>query len=103
MNMVPGMVTSFWFTPTKTGRFDILCAQLCGLGHYNMRGHVVVEEQAAFDTWLAKQQTFAMTLAKVAAPLCRPKAPLWRARRLCRRSRGAGPRTGAKQRMRGMP
>ena len=72
MNMVPGMVTSFWFTPTKTGRFDILCAQLCGLGHYNMRGHVVVEEQAAFDTWLAKQQTFAMTLAKVAASTAVP-------------------------------
>src|SRR5437868_6537124 len=47
MNMVPGMVTSFWFTPIRTGRFDILCAQLCGVGHYNMRGHVVVEDPAA--------------------------------------------------------
>ena len=68
MNMVPGMVTSFWFTPTQAGRFEILCAQLCGVGHYNMRGMVVVEDQAAFDTWLAKQPTFAMTLAKAAAP-----------------------------------
>ncbi|CAG2160836.1 cytochrome c oxidase subunit II [Cupriavidus numazuensis] len=68
MNMVPGMVTSFWFTPTQAGRFEILCAQLCGVGHYNMRGMVVVEEQAAFDAWLAKQPTFAMTLAKAAAP-----------------------------------
>ncbi|KWR82355.1 cytochrome c oxidase subunit II [Cupriavidus sp. IDO] len=67
MNMVPGMVTSFWFTPTKTGRFEILCAQLCGVGHYNMRGMVVVEEPAAFDAWLARQQTFAMTQAKAAA------------------------------------
>ncbi len=63
MNMVPGMVTSFWFTPTQAGRFDILCAQLCGVGHYNMRGHVVVEDQAAFDAWLARQSTFAMTQA----------------------------------------
>jgi len=74
MNMVPGMVTSFWFTPTKAGRFDILCAQLCGVGHYNMRGHVVVEDQAAFDAWLGQQQTFAMTLAKAAAAAA-PAAP----------------------------
>lgn len=72
MNMVPGTVTSFWFTPTKAGKFDILCAQLCGVGHYNMRGHVVVEDQAAFDAWLAKQQTFAMTQAKAAQPAALP-------------------------------
>ncbi len=68
MNMVPGMVTSFWFTPTQVGRFDILCAQLCGVGHYNMRGIVVVEEPAAFNAWLARQQTFAMAMAKAAQP-----------------------------------
>lgn len=68
MNMVPGMVTSFWFTPTKTGTFDILCAQLCGVGHYNMRGKIVVEDPATFDAWLAKQQTFAMAMAKAAQP-----------------------------------
>ncbi|WP_423194118.1 cytochrome c oxidase subunit II [Cupriavidus sp. H18C2] len=72
MNMVPGMVTSFWFTPTQAGRFDILCAQLCGVGHYNMRGHVVVEDGAAFDAWLAKQQTFAMTQARAAQPAAAP-------------------------------
>jgi cytochrome c oxidase subunit 2 len=63
MNIVPGMVTSFWFTPTKAGRYEILCAQLCGVGHYNMRGHVVVEDEAAFQAWLKKQPTFAMTMA----------------------------------------
>lgn len=68
MNMVPGMVTSFWFTPTQAGRYDILCAQLCGVGHYNMRGHVVVEDQAAFDAWLAKQPTFALTQTRAAQP-----------------------------------
>lgn len=59
MNMVPGMVTSFWFTPTRTGRFDVLCAQLCGVGHHNMRGGVVVEEPAAFAAWLQGQPNFA--------------------------------------------
>ncbi|WP_322085149.1 c-type cytochrome [Burkholderia sp. BCC1999] len=59
MNMVPGMVTTFWFTPTKAGRYDILCAQLCGIGHSSMRGVVVVEDEASFSRWLAQQTTFA--------------------------------------------
>lgn len=63
MNMVPGMVTSFWFTPTKAGRYEILCAQLCGVGHYTMRGVVIVEDEAAFQKWLQAQPTFAMTMA----------------------------------------
>jgi cytochrome c oxidase subunit II len=68
MNMVPGMVTSFWFTPTKAGRYEILCNQLCGVGHYNMRGYIVVEDDASFQTWLKKQPTFAGTMMKTSAP-----------------------------------
>jgi cytochrome c oxidase subunit 2 len=64
MNMVPGMVTSFWFTPTKAGRYEILCAQLCGVGHYNMRGYIVVEDEASFQSWLKKQPTFASSMMK---------------------------------------
>ncbi|RJF95932.1 cytochrome c oxidase subunit II [Noviherbaspirillum saxi] len=64
MNIVPGMVTSFWFTPTLAGRYEILCAQLCGVGHYNMRGYVVVEDEAAFQKWLGAQPTFASLMAK---------------------------------------
>lgn len=63
MNMVPGMVTSFWFTPTQSGRFEVLCAQLCGLGHAAMRGYVVVEDDAAFQAWLRERPTFAATRA----------------------------------------
>jgi cytochrome c oxidase subunit 2 len=59
MDMVPGSVTYFWLTPTRTGTFDILCAELCGVGHPQMRGAVVVAGEAAYQTWLAKQQTFA--------------------------------------------
>jgi cytochrome c oxidase subunit 2 len=59
MDMVPGSVTYFWFTPTRTGTFDILCAELCGVGHPNMRGSIVVEEESAYQAWLQKQQTFA--------------------------------------------
>ncbi|MFC3106747.1 c-type cytochrome [Undibacterium arcticum] len=66
INIVPGMVTSFWFTPTKPGRYEALCAQLCGIGHANMRGYVVVESEAAFRRWLAAQPTFAMTRMQAA-------------------------------------
>ncbi|MCU1750582.1 c-type cytochrome [Pseudomonas sp. 6D_7.1_Bac1] len=68
MDMVPGMVSYFWFTPTKTGKYEILCAEYCGVGHYNMRGHMIVEEQDAFDQWLSSQPTFAQTLATAARP-----------------------------------
>jgi cytochrome c oxidase subunit II len=52
------MVTYFWFTPTRTAKFDVLCFELCGTGHYTMRGSVVVEDEAAFKTWLSQQTAF---------------------------------------------
>ncbi len=62
MDMVPGLVTYFWFTPTRTGTFDALCFELCGVGHYAMRSKVVVEKEGAYQAWLKKQQTFAQSL-----------------------------------------
>ncbi len=64
MDMVPGMVTYYWFTPTRTGTFDVLCFQLCGVGHYAMRAKVVVQEEGAYEAWLEKQPTFAQSLAR---------------------------------------
>jgi len=53
---VPGRNISIWFTPDRAGAYQIACAQLCGVGHYTMRGNITVEpNQAAFDAWLAKQ------------------------------------------------
>jgi cytochrome c oxidase subunit 2 len=69
MNIVPGQVSSFWFTPTQAGRFESMCAQLCGVGHANMRGFVVLEEPSTFEAWLREQPTFAATLAKAASTL----------------------------------
>jgi cytochrome c oxidase subunit 2 len=63
MDMVAGMVTYFWLTPTRTGAFDVLCEQLCGMAHFAMRGRVVVDEAETFQSWLAKQPTFAQTVA----------------------------------------
>lgn len=68
MDMVPGMVSYFWFTPTVIGKYEVLCAEYCGVGHYNMRGHMIVEEQGAFDQWLNSQPTFAQTLTTAAKP-----------------------------------
>ncbi len=64
MDMVPGMVTYFWITPTRTGTFEILCAELCGIYHSDMRGTVVVEEEEDYRAWLAEQPTFAELLAE---------------------------------------
>jgi cytochrome c oxidase subunit II len=66
MDMVPGMVTYFWLTPTRTGRFDVLCEQLCGVAHFAMRGRVVVDEEGGFQTWLSNQPTYSKTRAQAA-------------------------------------
>jgi cytochrome c oxidase subunit II len=59
MDMVPGMVTYFWIRPIRTGTFDVLCAELCGAAHYQMRAKVIVEEEKDYHAWLEQQKTFA--------------------------------------------
>src|SRR6202040_3774558 len=55
---IPGMRIPIWFQPTKVGRYQINCAQLCGNAHSAMSsGILVVESPEAFDAWLAKQGT----------------------------------------------
>jgi cytochrome c oxidase subunit 2 len=70
MNCVPGMPTTFWFTPTITTdemrvktndpKFDylLLCAKICGTAHYNMQVKIVVVDDAAYATWLATQKPY---------------------------------------------
>jgi len=59
MDLVPGTETFLWFTPTRIGEFEILCEELCGIGHFAMRGRVVVDSEEQFNQWLDKQPTFA--------------------------------------------
>ncbi len=61
MDLVPGLVSYLWFDPNKEGRYDILCQELCGIGHFIMRGSIVIESQQEYDAWLATQPTFAET------------------------------------------
>ena len=62
MDLIPGQVTYMWFTPTRTGQFEVLCSELCGVGHYNMRGKVIVDTPEDYQAWLQQQPTFASSL-----------------------------------------
>ena len=63
MDMLPGIITYYWFTPEKKGDYEILCAEYCGTGHYAMRGRVLVDEEKDYSDWLAKQINFEQMLA----------------------------------------
>jgi len=69
MNTVPGQVSRFWFTPTVPGRYEALCAQLCGVGHPDMRGYVVVEEPAQYAAWQQGLVNFAVASKPVPAAI----------------------------------
>ena len=66
MDLVPGLVTYIWLTPTKVGEFDVLCEELCGIGHFVMRGKVIVDTQEDYDAWYAAQPTYAQVAARTA-------------------------------------
>jgi cytochrome c oxidase subunit 2 len=68
MDAVPGIPTTMWFTPKYTTRemkakngddfnYEISCDQMCGRGHFSMRGLIVVESQAEFNAWLAQKKS----------------------------------------------
>jgi len=54
-DVIPGMSIPVWFEATDTVKTEIACAQLCGLGHYRMKGYLTIETQAEFDQWLADE------------------------------------------------
>jgi cytochrome c oxidase subunit 2 len=58
MDLVPGLVSHVWFTPTKAGTYDVLCEELCGIAHFAMRSKVVVEDDKKYQAWLGQQGTF---------------------------------------------
>jgi len=64
MDAVPGIVTYYWFEPNKTGEYEVLCAEYCGVGHYAMRGGVVVQDNQTYESWIQKQETFSDLIAK---------------------------------------
>jgi cytochrome c oxidase subunit 2 len=53
---IPGMTMPVWFVPTRVGEYEIACSQLCGLGHFRMRGFVTIQSDADFRKWFDDQQ-----------------------------------------------
>jgi cytochrome c oxidase subunit 2 len=63
---IPGMQVPVHFTPVKTSgaeKWEIACAQLCGLGHYRMRGEYHVQTKEEFEAWLASQTPVATSIS----------------------------------------
>ncbi len=70
MDAVPGIPTTMWFTPKYTTKemqertgnpnfaYEISCDQMCGNGHYSMKGIIQVVTQAEYDEWVAKQKPY---------------------------------------------
>ncbi|MBI1741231.1 MAG: hypothetical protein HY233_12625 [Acidobacteriales bacterium] len=54
-DFVPGLDLAVHFTATKPGRYEIVCTQLCGLGHYNMKAYLSVLFQEEFEKWLKER------------------------------------------------
>jgi cytochrome c oxidase subunit II len=53
---VPGLTTTIRLTPDKPGRYEVVCAELCGIGHSTMRQFVRVLPASEFDTWVQNQK-----------------------------------------------
>jgi len=87
MDAVPGIPTTLWFTPKfttaemreKTGnsnfQYEIACDQMCGNGHYSMKGVIEVVEEEEFDAWLAKQKPYYYGAFPEKDPSAAPPAP----------------------------
>jgi cytochrome c oxidase subunit II len=56
---IPGQVIPMWFKPIKKGSYEVVCGQLCGLGHYSMKGMLVVDDPAEYQAWLKERADLA--------------------------------------------
>ncbi len=65
---IPGSIIPLWFKPIKTGNYEIVCGQLCGLGHYGMKGLIVVDSPADYQAWLKERAELSGNKAPASAP-----------------------------------
>jgi cytochrome c oxidase subunit 2 len=68
---IPGSLIPMWFKPLKTGTYEVVCGQLCGLGHYGMKGTLVVDTPADYQAWLKERAELAAP-QNAPAPTARP-------------------------------
>src|SRR6201993_1996525 len=71
---IPGSLIPMWFKPLKAGTYEVICGQLCGLGHYGMKGTVVVDTPQDYQAWL-KERAELSGGTQGAAPSPSPGAP----------------------------
>src|SRR5438552_642520 len=71
---IPGSLIPMWFKPIKTGTYEIVCGQLCGLGHYGMKGTLVVDSPPEYQAWLKERAELAGT-QNAPAPGAPPAGP----------------------------
>jgi len=57
-DVIPGMEIALWFQANDTGKFQVGCAQLCGLGHYEMKADLVIESPEDFQGWLDEEHEY---------------------------------------------
>jgi len=69
---IPGMQIPVWFIPNRVGQYEIACSQLCGLGHFRMRGFVTIQSAADYQKWFDDQERELRPAAATPTP---PKAP----------------------------
>jgi len=53
---IPGMTIPVWFIPNRIGEYEITCSQLCGLGHFRMRGFITIQSDADYKKWFDDQE-----------------------------------------------
>lgn len=62
-DVIPGRVITGWFTPIKTGSFDIQCTQICGIGHALMPARIVIETSEQHAAWMSQNSTLVVASA----------------------------------------
>jgi len=73
---IPGQIIPMWFKPIKKGSYEVVCGQLCGLGHYSMNGMLVVDDPAEYQAWLKERvELSGSPTAPAAADAAKPAVP----------------------------
>ena len=67
-DVIPGQRIPVWFEAKKSGNFEIVCGQLCGLGHYRMRGYFIVDPKDKYQEWFEAQTAKKLGIKKPAVP-----------------------------------
>ena len=77
IDAIPGSTTRLWFQAQEAGRFEIACAQHCGVSHYKMRGLLIARPEDEYRSWLARAETDSRLRADAAGPDAREAAGAW--------------------------